>query len=162
MLSCRWAKALTARVTGVTIGLFLLYAALSKVSDITETTAAFVHIIPSRPYLAEDAARALLLLELMLGMLLILGVALRWMLTVAVVMFIGFCIWLAYLMVFDVQIGCGCGVSFVISQTIGERWSGLATNFALIGLGALGILIGRQSETNSPLPRHYHCNGVGK
>jgi len=93
---------------GLILGLAFLSAAYLKVIDPRETQRALEHLLGGVGLAAEPAVRALILGEILLGTLLVAGVARRAMLWLAATTLFVLSGWILYLIVADVSVGCIC------------------------------------------------------
>jgi len=126
-----------AMTTGPVVGLVFLAAAYTKAIDPRETSYAMEHLLSPVGIPADAGVRALILSEIILGALLVAGVARRITLGAAAVTLAAFSVWIVYLIATGSSISCGCGLGATWLEPGQARWAALARNISLIVLCGL-------------------------
>jgi len=136
-------RGILARTIGLALGAVFLYAGLSKAADGRETLRVFLHFVPGRPGVAIDLVRALVVYEVVLGALLIAGISLRTMLLASAGTFSVFSLRVAYLIAWQLELSCGCGIgaSYLVSGD--ERIDALIRVLSFLLLSVVGVLVSR-------------------
>ncbi len=130
------------RCCGFVLGAVFIAAALSKIVDPTKTQAALAWVFPTRPALVGDLFRILILFELILGSVLLVGIARRVASAAAAGTLLAFSAWIVYLIVADVSIGCGCGIDpGWLRVGSDERVTALLRNGALLLVAAVPLVL---------------------
>jgi len=139
-----------ARCCGLLLGAVFIAAALSKIVDPTKTQAALAWVLPTRPALVGDLFRVLILFELVLGSVLLVGVARRFASALAAITLAAFSAWIVYLIVADVSIGCGCGIDpGWLRVGSDERVNALLRNGALLLIAAVSMFLAHRNTPES-------------
>lgn len=135
-------RRIAAVTAGPVVGLVFLAAAYTKALDPRETTYAMEHLLSTAGVPAEAGVRALILGEIILGAMLIAGVARRVTLGAAALTLAAFSGWIIYLIATGSSISCGCGLGATWLEPGQARWAALARNGALILVTLFGFVEG--------------------
>jgi len=114
------------------VGLIFISTALSKAAAPRETQFALEHVAGDEPLIVSGLLIALIAFELALGAFLLFGAYIRASRALAITALLLFCGWLGYLIVFDVEISCGCGLGSTWLVSDDARQAGIARNASMI------------------------------
>jgi len=132
-------RRIAAMTAGPVVGLVFLAAAYTKAIDPRETSFAMEHLLSPVGIPTDVGERALILSEIILGALLIAGVARRIALGAAVLTLAAFSGWILYLIATGSSISCGCGLGATWLEPGQTRWAALARNIVLFLVASMGL-----------------------
>ncbi len=125
----------------VCAGAIFLFAAASKGLDPREIISAFTFVFPSSPHVVTGLVKSLIIVELIVGALLVFGVVKQLATIAALGLLTLFTLWLIYLTIFEIEIGCGCGFPATWLRLGEEREFAIVRNVGIVFALAISSVV---------------------
>jgi hypothetical protein len=149
-----------AHVGAAVVGIVFLLAAYLKAIDPRPAAAALSHVVGEASTAVQVLLFTLILIEIAIGAMLLVLLWPRFVVAVAAGLLTMFTLWIAYLLVFDIRIDCGCGIRARWFFALDERWTPLARNMVLLAFLVPAVLCfyGRKTRVSHHIQEDHHVS----